>query len=318
MKFFDRYAKPGKGVTKDQAAKKYGFAHFFALLRDHFFQIVLLNFLFFVVNLPVLGLLAYLANVGGNAFQAPVHPLYAPLRGVMMHGSTPLTSVLYGVMGTEVESYYPSGVTYALLGAGLLSVFTFGLGFIGMTLVQRNFVKGEPTTPLEDFFGAIKKNWKQAILAGVIDLVMIFVIFFDVTSYYYSNGSFGFLLLFYLTVFLSLLYFFMRPYLYLQLVTFRIRIPKAIKNSYVLAMAGIKRNLLCTLTAGVLLFFNYVTFVFLPSIGVFMVFLLTVALAWFLQIFAAWPVVKKYMIDPYYKEEKPAPSEEEAVFTDRG
>ena len=259
MGFFDRYAKPGKGVTKDEVKKRFGFQHFFSILRDKFWQIVALNLLFFLVNLPVLGLLAYLANVGGTPFQAPVHPMYPALRGVMTAhgGASPLTSILYGVAGTEVESYFPSTVTYVLLGVGCLTVFTFGIGFAAMTFVQRNFVKGEPTMALEDFFSAIKKNWKQAILAGIIDLLMIFVILFDITSYYYSNNSFGFLLLFYLTVFLSILYFFMRPYLYIQIVTFKIRIPKAIKNSYVLAMAGVKRNLLCTFFSAFLLVLNY-------------------------------------------------------------
>ena len=318
MKLFERYAKPGKGVTKEQAADRFGFRHFFVLLRDKFWNLVLLNFLFFVVNLPVLGLLAYLANVGGNAFQAPVNPLFGPMQGVLRHGVTPFTGTLYGVLGTQVEGYYPSTLTYVFLGVGTLTVITFGLGYAAMTYVQRNFVKGEPTTPLEDFFSAIRRNWKQGILLGILDLVMIFVILFDLTSYYYSNNSFGFLILFYLTVFLSILYFFMRPYLYLQIVTFNVRIPKAIKNSYIMALAGVKRNLLCTVLSALLMVLNYVVFVFLPSIGVFMVFLLTVSLAWFLQIFAAWPVVKKYMIDPYYKEEKPDDSREEAVFTDRG
>lgn len=319
MKFFNRFAKPGKGVTKEEAGNRFGFRHFFSLLRDQFWQIVLLNLLFFLVNIFVLGLLAYLANVGGHPFQAPVNPLYGPMRGVWMHGAGEMPGALYGLFGTEVESFYPSAITYVLLGAGILTVFTFGIGFAAMTVVQRDFVRGEPTDTFSDFFYSIKKNWLQALFVGLIDLTIMIVIAFDITSYLYSNSSFGFRILFYATIFLSILYFFMRPYLYLQITTFRIGIFKAIKNSYILALAGIRRNLLCGAVAGFLFLLNYVTFVFLPSIGVILVFMFTVSMAWFLQIFAAWPVVKKHMIDPYYKEETPAPtSEEETVFKDRG
>ncbi len=317
MKLFNRYAKPGKGVTKEEAQNRFGFRHFFAILSDKIWQIISLNLLFFLINLPLFGLFAYFSRVGGVSFQAPANALFSPLYGVMQHGDSPLSSTLYGVVGTQVESYYPSKITYVFLWIGLLTLLTFGLAMAAMTYLQRNFVKGQPSDLVSDFFSCIGKNWKQAILLGLVDLFLIFVIAFDMVSYYYSNQSFGFLILFYLTIFLSALYFLMRPYLYIMIVTFQIRIPKAIKNSYILALAGIKRNLFCTLFSVLVLVLNYLIYCFLPSLGVVLLFLITVSFSWFFQVYAAWPVVKKHMIDPFYKEEV-VESGEEAIFRDQG
>ena len=318
MKFFNRFAKPGKGVTKEEAERRFTFRHFFSLIRDRIWQIMLLNLLFLLVNLPLFGLLANVGRVGGEAFQTPVNPLYPVYQGVAAHGHGPSFFALHGVWGTQVEARYPTTLTQVFFYIGLLSILTFGIGHVAMTFVQRNFVKGEPTDLAPDFFGAIKRNWKQGILAGLIDLAFLFVILFDLSNYYYSAPGFGFLILFYITLFISIIYLLMRPFLYLQIVTFRIRIPKAIKNAYIMALAGIRRTLFTSLAAALVLALNVAVFVFLPSMGVVMTLMLTISLAWFLQIFGAWPVVKKYMIDPYYKESSPEKMSGEAVFTDRG
>ena len=318
MKLFNRYAKPGKGVSKAEAENRYGFRGFFSLIRDRIWQIVITNLLFLLVNLPLFGLLAYVGRVGGVTFQAPVNPLYPVYQGIAAHGHTPSFFAMNGIWGTQVEARYPSALTQVFFWVGLLSLITFGLGTAAMTYIHRNYTKGEPTDLWFDFFSAIKKNWKQAILLGLIDLGLIFVIFFDLSSYYYST-SYVMLLLMYVTLFISIIYLLMRPFLYLQIVTFRVKIPKAIKNAYIMALAGVKRNLFCSISAALVLALNVVIFLFLPSMGVVMTLMLTISLAWFLQIFGAWPVVQKYMIDPYYKSAAPAKPlpEEERVFTDR-
>jgi hypothetical protein len=62
-----------------------------------------------------------------------------------------------------------------------------------------------------------------------------------------------------------------------------------------------------------------VVFGFIPSLGVGMLFIFTVSIAWFFQVFGAWPVIKKHMIDPFYEEKTQSEAEkEEVVFMDRG
>lgn len=318
MGLFNRYLDPGKGVRKEDVAKGFGFRRFFSVFTDKFWKLVSLNLLFFLINLPLLGIFAYLAGVGGKPFPAPTNVLYAPLHGVMLHGENPALQALLGVVGVQVEHTTPTLVTNLLLCVGLLSLFTFGISSAAMTYIQRNFVKGTPVDLAEDFFYCIKKNWKQAVVLGLVDLVVLFMIFFDMISYLYASQSFGFLLLRYATLFISILYLLMRPFMYLLCVTFDLKLSKIIKNSCILVAAGIGRGLLCGVLALAVLILNVLVFNFLPSLGVAMLFIFTVSVAWFFQVYGAWPVVKKHMIDPFYEEVTVPAEETEAVFTDRG
>jgi hypothetical protein len=65
---------------------------------------------------------------------------------------------------------------------------------------------------------------------------------------------------------------------------------------------------------------NAVVFSFIPSLGVGMLFIFTISIAWFFQVYGAWPVVKRHMIDPFYEEVSSSSGgeEKEAVFEDRG
>lgn len=317
MGLFNSYSKPGKGVKKSDVTKEFTFKRFFVTLGDKFWNIVVLNLIFFATNLPVFGLWAYTASVAGVAYQHPASVLFQPLAGVMRLDSSPALNTLYGVTGIQVENYYPSSFTYVFLWVGLLTLLTFGISTAAMTYVLRNFIRREPADLGQDYFGSIKKNWKQAILLGLIDVLFVFVIAFDLVSYLTGNRGFLMLVMLYLTVFLAFLYATMRPYLYLQIVTFEIKIPKAIKNAYILSIAGFGRNLLFTLLSAFVAAADYILFLFLPPLGAALFFLLTVALMWYVQLYGAWPVLKKHMIDPFYEEKKIDP-EQEAVFEDRG
>ena len=311
--------KPGKGVKKKDVVNAFGFRRFFTSFGEKFWRIVVLNLLFFLTNCPIFGLFAYLAGVGGVPYRTPVSVLYQPLSGVMLHGKNPALEALSGVVGVQIKQGYPSLWTKVLLGVGFLTLFTFGVSTAAMTYIHRNFIRREPVDLAEDYFLCIKRNFKQALLLGLLDLLILFLIAFDLVSYFYSNQNFAFLLLLYLTAFLSVLYFLMRPYLYLMCVTFDLKIVKMLKNACILAVTAIGRNLLWSFLALLVPALNVAVFAMVPSLGVGMLFIFTVSIAWFFQVYGAWPVVKKHMIDPFYEESDAVPEGgEEAVFEDRG
>ncbi len=320
MGLFNGYIKPGKGVRKKDVAENFGFKRFFTTFVDKFWRIVTLNLLFFLVNCPIFGLFAYLAGVGGTPYMSPSNVGFQTLHGMMLHGNDPGLNSLYGVLGVQVPNSYPSVWTYVLLGVGLLTLLTFGLSSAAMTYILRNFIRREPVDLGEDFFHCIKRNFKQSLVLGFVDIGFLFVIAFDLVSYVYSTQNFGMLLLLYLTGFLSLLYLLMRPYMYLMCVTFDLKISKILKNSWILAISGIGRNLFCSFFSLLVLLLNILVFLFIPSLGVGMLFIFTISIAWFFQVYGAWPVIKCHMIDPFYEEVTVSGNEskEEAVFEDRG
>ncbi len=131
------------------------------------------------------------------------------------------------------------------------------------------------------------------------------------------KNSFGQSVFFYGCLFLFLIYQFMRAYLYLLLVTFRLPIRKIFKNSFIFAFVGAGRNALALIGEIILLALNFLIFVNIPMVGIMLPLIITVAACMFMRTYAAYPIVKKYMITPYYKDEEVNEAYDK-IFEDRG
>ena len=113
----------------------------------------------------------------------------------------------------------------------------------------------------------------------------------------------------------------MRYYIYTLLITFNLSIPKIFKNAFIFAFLGLKRNLLALVGVALVLFINVQLFYMLPVLGILLPLVITFSLCNFITGYASYPVIKKYMIDPYYSDndgENDEGSNEESVFVDRG
>jgi hypothetical protein len=95
-----------------------------------------------------------------------------------------------------------------------------------------------------------------------------------------------------------------------------------IKNAFILALLGIKRNFVAVLGIAVFTLIIVVIFMYWPQMGMILPFFFIISNGGFMACFAAYPNVKKHMIDPYY-EDKPHTDEklvieDEPIFIDRG
>ena len=87
-----------------------------------------------------------------------------------------------------------------------------------------------------------------------------------------------------------------------MLITFDLSIFKMFKNAVLFTILGIKRNLMCLLGTALVIVINLaIYFTFMP-LGTVLPFIITVAIANLISVYCAYPVIKKYMIDPYYTE----------------
>ena len=125
-------------------------------------------------------------------------------------------------------------------------------------------------------------------------------------------------LFFYIILLFSILYFMMRFYIYLIMITFDLPIIKIIKNSLIFSLLGIKRNLMAAIGVFIVAFLNFSLYYLVPSVGMIMPFIWTFSISSFVSAYCAYPIIKRYMIDPYYEDKKEEPSSDERVFTDRG
>ena len=111
----------------------------------------------------------------------------------------------------------------------------------------------------------------------------------------------------------------MRFYAYTIMITFDLSIRKILKNSFIFAFVGFKRNIVALLGIFVVAAINYMLVGVLLPAAIMLPVIITISLCSFIAIYASYPVIKKYMIDPYYPEQTNQVSElDETIFEDRG
>lgn len=289
------------------------FTFFFKLAGRNMRRFLSLNLLFVVSNFPIfLIFLAFSQNLHRTAV-APANALAAPIYGASLFGAaSPLSASMNGLYGVSSEFAYwtPAAITVLIVGAVLL-LFTFGLSCIGITYILRNIVKGEMIFLWQDYIYAIKRNLRQGFLLGILDIALMLLLLYDVYFFYLNMATTWGVVGFWMSVCLILFYFLMRFYTYLQALTFELSIPKILKNSFIFSLLGIKRNLLALIGIVLTVFVNYAILQLLVPLGILLPFMITVMLCAFMAIYAAWPVVKKYMIDPYDNPNASASDENE-------
>lgn len=309
------YTLDGKGVKNEPEGPK-NLKNFFISYFRKFNQLVTVNIFMVLGNFPVLFALLALSGNLNNHFSVPSNPLYTIIDGVLPSGYSPALAALDGVYGAYGSLSVPTVATNVFWILSLLVIFTFGLVNVGTTYILRNMVKGDPIFMWSDFWYAIKRNFRQGIILGILDLVFMIVISYDIVFFYYNIGSFMTNVSFWLSLFLALLYIFMRYYMYIVMITFDLSIFKILKNAVIFALLGFKRNIMALLGTLFVLFLTAGLFSVFVPLGVIIPFVILFSTCSYMAAYAAFPKIKQYMIDPYYEEEET--DDTEPIFKDRG
>lgn len=201
-------------------------------------------------------------------------------------------------------------LVYVLLS---LPIITIGMTNAGLTNITRNIARDKHSFGLSDFFETIKKNLKQAIAVGIINAIITAVIGFAIYIYFNSyinpeTKNFFNLAGFAVSMLMAVVFLIMQFYLYTLMITFDFSTKTLYKNSFKFVFVNLWRNLLCGIVL-ILVYLLYAT-VFVISNGSIRVLFVEVVFAMltlpafqFLLIqFFTFGSVKKYIIDPYYKE----------------
>ena len=323
LKLFD-YNRNGPGVSKSSGeALKGTFKGFFISYKDNIGKLVSVNIFMVLGNFPLLFLIAALAGFTKNSSFIPMYDLFQNLGGpVLSSGTDAATMALYGLYGIQDEILVPTNTTYVFYGISALALFTFGFVNVGTAYILRNIAKGDPIFPWTDFWYAIKRNWRQALIYGIIDGCIIALL----CSNIYSMTTFGVFftdLMFWSNIIIFVLYFFMRYYVYVQMVTFKLTVFKIIKNSLIFALVGIKRNIVALVGILFLISFNVLLFTvfqgYLISFAVAIPLILLFSSCAYMKVYASYFKIKKIMIDPYLAEhpdDAPSEDEEERIMRD--
>ncbi len=322
FRLFNRFQRDSRGLSKSKADSGFGFKRFFTTFRDSFNKIMFCNIFMVLGNFPVIFIIAALSGYTQAEAYLPMHDIFQNLSAHFFTEAPSASSmVFYALEGLQNQILVPTTTTYVFYGIGALTLFTFGLVNVGTAYILRNIAMGEPTFVWSDFWYAIKRNWKQALPFGIIDIAINAILLINIYSMYVDMSTSTTANLFTSTMFWSnivifILYFVMRFYIYIQMVTFKLSILKIIKNSLIFAALGIKRNAIALL-AIILLIITEISLLFgfggiLVSIAVALPLLILFSGFAYIKVYAAYYKIKEVMIDPY-KEEHPDPEVEEEV-----
>ncbi|MBR2022018.1 MAG: DUF624 domain-containing protein [Clostridia bacterium] len=308
-----------KSITKDDefAEIPTNFKGFFVMFGRKFWNISNLSLLYSLVNLPFLFI--FLAFACMEQTDVISSPMLSSLYGFSQVSDNASLGLFYPFLSSFKTTSFFSTASYICFGISLLSVFTFGLSNVGAAYIIRGYNRGDPIFLVTDFFATIKKNWKQGLVVGIADVFLSFILIFD---FLFWNGQSGFGggIFMYFSLFLCVLYFIMRFYIYTITITFDLSVYKIFKDAFLLTFLGFKRNILAVFGIIVLLIVSfYLCMLYLP-VGIILPIILTLALGMFMSGYASYPVIKKYMIDPYYNDEVADDDDplEESIFEDRG
>lgn len=292
--------RDGKGVDKGEDLTP-NLKRFFKLLGRKFWKLVSLNLMMLVQIIPI-GICIFLA-LGGPKVSTQYSVLYAPLLGAQTALPTTEGMTLFtSAAGLLHEIPIFNSWAYWVMGAMVIfHIVTFGWQTVGSTYILRNLVRGDGVFLISDYFYAIRRNWKQGLVMGIIDTAVIGMLVFDFMFFWGQPSSGLNNFMYVMIIALALIYFIMRFYTYLMLVTFDMKIIKIFKNALIFVALGIKRNVMALLgmavLAGVAVALILLFGSLLPAL-IILPFLYLLSFCGFMATFAAYPVIQKYMIDP--------------------
>ncbi len=146
-----------------------------------------------------------------------------------------------------------AGASSQLVGTYLIGLFVClmitGPVMAGLSLLMRNWARGENCYRWATLFGGMKRNWRQGLLAGALSGV-IPLLFYSTFNYYGAlseNTSLLYLIPLALCGVLCLFLLLMQQTIYTLLVTYRLSFGKVFKNALLLAFSELPRSLLTLL-----------------------------------------------------------------------
>lgn len=206
-----------------------------------------------------------------------------------------------------------------------IPIITIGPATAGFTKILKNYSQEKNAFLWEDFWESFRKNFKQSMIMGIIDIIATAGA--GLGAYFYLNlikeSQFHYVSLA-LCIAFAVTFVMMNYYIYLMIVSVELPLKTIIKNAFILTCVGLKKGLLSFALVTVITIAALLGAWFLPVAGILFP---TVLLSFmgFIIVFNCYPVIEKHVINPFYEAKGASnpdydylKSDGEAVFEDRG
>lgn len=215
-----------------------------------------------------------------------------------------------------------------------IPIVTIGPALAGMTKVLRSYALDKDTFIWHEFWKGFSQNLKKSVPAGLIDILFTISLICAVNVYpamkddAVAAGQSGIIytVLCVISVSFALTVLMMNFYAFPMIVATELSFKNIIKNSFFLTCLGLKKNLITLLILFLTAAFIVVGTV-VSKLTLILIPIWAISFAGFVIIFNSYPLIQKYVIDPYYEEKgmdnpeydylKPLDAED-AVFLDKG
>ncbi len=144
----------------------------------------------------------------------------------------------------------------AFVEQGYFSVYLLGLvpcilitgpAKAALKYITRNYARDEHVWLWSDFIGAMKANWKQALGMSALNAVFVYLFLFGL-SFYSSmanaTGSYMYLFLQVVLVMLGVMFMLVNLYVWPMMVTYELKLGQILRNSLVLALGRLPFSVL--------------------------------------------------------------------------
>ncbi|MBE6729500.1 MAG: DUF624 domain-containing protein [Ruminococcaceae bacterium] len=186
-----------------------------------------------------------------------------------------------------------------------------GLSAVGMTGVTRSLSRDKHSFGLSDFFSTIKKNWKQALCVGIINLIVTIILVLDLDFFFTSGGKIGGIFQAVglgISFFIVFLFTIMKYHIWFMVITFNMRIGQLYLNSFKFFVLNMKNNIIMGLATSIFWVLFYGVFILqlmTPLIAaIFMTFIVCFypLIHYLIVQYGVFGAIRKYIIDPYYED----------------
>ena len=284
MSLFRPYVYKPRPDLLDNAPVKTGFFRFFEIWFRKFWRFLTLNFLYFLLTLPMLLYVFYTVN---GLF---ADRLAAVGEGVVLFSGVSFLAAFF--------SFVPRALNVPLL---LISVVLYGPLTMGLTYIFRNFAREEHAWT-SDLWSRAWSNARQGLFFGLADLLVLWLCVNGAFAGTGTSGALGAVSVIRRTLsgLALVVWLFMRHYTYLMAVTVNLGVFRILKNAWLFVVLGFGRNVLSgAVTVGCLL----LSFFLAPLLTIVTLPLFFYSFTWFCTIFTCYPIVKKYIIVPALEAE---------------
>lgn len=287
MSLFHDYESAGPGISK-HAPKKKGISLFFDILFRKMWQLMGINMLYLLFFVPLLLIFPVIYYTGESA-------------------ALPLTLLLILVFSIII-----------------------GPATAGMTKIMRMYIIEKHTFVVRDFFKGFRDNFKKAAVIGFLDCLIIFSVIAGFRVYPQIAAAYNNKLLLAPMVIMcsiAIVVFMMNFYIWLMLIATDLSLKNLFKNSFALAFVGMKHNLISIGVIVLTLFIMLIMMIYVQSVFFLLMLILPWAFLSFVICFNCYPVIQRFVINPYYESigqinpELMSPEDEEGeepVFEDMG